>query len=76
MIAPRCKICGHEHWAGEPHVLPKPAPKKVRNRDRRAYRRNYYDRKERDKLGHRKRPASERKRRPGDQEQVVPKSTR
>lgn len=21
MLAPKCKICGHAHWAREPHVL-------------------------------------------------------
>lgn len=27
-----CKVCGHEHWLREPHILPKNAPAETRSK--------------------------------------------
>ena len=31
MKGSKCKVCGHEHWLREPHILPKNAPAEIRS---------------------------------------------
>lgn len=32
MKGSKCKVCGHEHWLREPHILPKNAPDETRSK--------------------------------------------